>query len=303
MTTTLHTPNATDHLDVLESHALFILREVVAECERPVLLFSGGKDSAVLLHLAAKAFAPQQLPFPVLHIDTGQNFEEVLNFRNRAVEAAGARLIVAKVQDTINQGKVADPGPLGSRNRLQTVTLLDATSVLPGHDGLPRPWRRDMLIRAVARAAGRTAEPAVTVPIIAGPERLGGRVLVVDDNSVNRKILARQVELAGASTDAAAGGEEALELWRKGRYDLVLADLQMPSMDGFELARRIRQSEEDEHRGRTPILAVTASALQDQEQKSRAVGMDGLITKPVGIEQLRATLDVWLKNARVEHTT
>ncbi len=183
------------------------------------------------------------------------------------------------------------------------VPLLDATSVLPGHDGLPRPWRRDMLIRAVARAAGRTAEPAVTVPIIAGPERLGGRVLVVDDNSVNRKILARQVELAGASTDAAAGGEEALELWRKGRYDLVLADLQMPSMDGFELARRIRQSEEDEHRGRTPILAVTASALQDQEQKSRAVGMDGLITKPVGIEQLRATLDVWLKNARVEHTT
>ncbi len=183
------------------------------------------------------------------------------------------------------------------------VALLDGTSVLPGHDGLPRPWRRDMLIRAVARAAGRTAEPAAPVPIIASPERLGGRVLVVDDNSVNRKILARQVELAGASTDAAAGGEEALELWRKGRYDLVLADLQMPSMDGFELARRIRQSEQTERRGRTPILAVTASALQDQEQKSRAVGMDGLITKPVGIEQLRATLDVWLKNARVEHTT
>jgi sulfate adenylyltransferase subunit 2 len=126
MTTTLHTPHATDHLDVLESHALFILREVVAECERPVLLFSGGKDSAVLLHLAAKAFAPQQLPFPVLHIDTGQNFTEVLRFRDRTVEALGARLLVAKVQDTINQGKVADPGPLGSRNRLQTVTLLDA---------------------------------------------------------------------------------------------------------------------------------------------------------------------------------
>ncbi len=126
MTTTLTTPHATDHLDVLESHALFILREVVAECERPVLLFSGGKDSAVLLHLAAKAFAPQQLPFPVLHIDTGQNFPEVLAFRDRAVEAAGARLIVAKVQDSIDQGKVADPGPLGSRNRLQTVTLLDA---------------------------------------------------------------------------------------------------------------------------------------------------------------------------------
>jgi sulfate adenylyltransferase subunit 2 len=126
MTSTLHTPHATDHLDVLESHALFILREVVAECERPVLLFSGGKDSAVLLHLAAKAFAPQQLPFPVLHIDTGQNFAEVLNFRDRAVEVAGAKLIVAKVQDSIDQGKVADPGPMGSRNRLQTVTLLDA---------------------------------------------------------------------------------------------------------------------------------------------------------------------------------
>jgi sulfate adenylyltransferase subunit 2 len=91
-----------------------------------VLLFSGGKDSAVLLHLAAKAFAPQQLPFPVLHIDTGQNFPEVLAYRDRYVERLGARLIVAKVQDSIDQGRVADPGPLGLRNRLQTVTLLDA---------------------------------------------------------------------------------------------------------------------------------------------------------------------------------
>jgi sulfate adenylyltransferase subunit 2 len=116
----------TDHLDLLESHAMFILREVVAECERPVLLFSGGKDSAVLLHLAAKAFAPQQLPFPVMHIDTGQNFPEVLAYRDRYVERLGARLLVAKVQDSIDQGRVADPGPLGLRNRLQTVTLLDA---------------------------------------------------------------------------------------------------------------------------------------------------------------------------------
>ena len=116
----------TDHLDLLESHAIFILREVVAECERPVLLFSGGKDSAVLLHLAVKAFAPQQLPFPVMHIDTGQNFTEVLDFRDRTVERIAARLIVARVQDTIDQGKVVDPGLLGSRNRLQTVTLLDA---------------------------------------------------------------------------------------------------------------------------------------------------------------------------------
>ena len=116
----------TDHLDLLESHAIFILREVVAECEKPVLLFSGGKDSAVLLHLAAKAFAPQALPFPVMHIDTGQNFPEVIEFRDSAVARHGARLVVASVQASIDQGKVADPGPLGPRNRLQTVTLLDA---------------------------------------------------------------------------------------------------------------------------------------------------------------------------------
>jgi sulfate adenylyltransferase subunit 2 len=127
MTThTLQAPHMIDHLDLLESHAIFILREVVAECERPVLLFSGGKDSAVLLHLAAKAFAPQALPFPVMHIDTGQNFPEVLEYRDRAVESIGARLVIAKVQDSIDQGKVVDPGPMGSRNRLQTVTLLDA---------------------------------------------------------------------------------------------------------------------------------------------------------------------------------
>jgi sulfate adenylyltransferase subunit 2 len=125
-TTPLRTSPTTDHLDLLESHAIFILREVVAECERPVLLFSGGKDSAVLLHLAVKAFAPQQLPFPVMHIDTGQNFPEVLEFRDATVERVDARLVVAKVQDTIDQGKVVDPGLLGSRNRLQTVTLLDA---------------------------------------------------------------------------------------------------------------------------------------------------------------------------------
>ena len=126
MTIPLLPTQSTDHLDLLESHAIFILREVVAECERPVLLFSGGKDSAVLLHLALKAFAPQQLPFPVLHIDTGQNFPEVLAYRDAVVASVGARLIVAKVQDSIDRGKVADPGPMGSRNRLQTVTLLDA---------------------------------------------------------------------------------------------------------------------------------------------------------------------------------
>ena len=122
----LRAPRTADHLDLLESHAIFILREVVAECERPVLLFSGGKDSAVLLHLALKAFAPQQLPFPVLHIDTGQNFPEVLRYRDEQAASLGVKLLVAKVQDSIDQGKVADPGPMGSRNRLQTVTLLDA---------------------------------------------------------------------------------------------------------------------------------------------------------------------------------
>ncbi|OFX05302.1 MAG: hypothetical protein A3D94_01835 [Alphaproteobacteria bacterium RIFCSPHIGHO2_12_FULL_66_14] len=165
--------------------------------------------------------------------------------------------------------------------------------------GLPRPWRRDVLIRAIARATGRVAVVAPLAPDVSrGPERLKGRVLVVDDNSVNRKILARQLELAGASTDSAAGGEEALALWQRGGYDLVLADLQMPTMDGFELARRIRDSEAAGRRARTPILAVTASTLEEQELKSRAVGMDGFITKPIGIEQLKATLDVWLKDVR-----
>jgi len=114
------------HLDLLESLAIFIVREVAAESERPVLLFSGGKDSAVLLHLASKAFKPGRIPFPVLHVDTGHNFVEVLDYRDAQVEAEGARLMVAKVQDSIDQGRVADPGPVASRNRLQTTTLLDA---------------------------------------------------------------------------------------------------------------------------------------------------------------------------------
>ena len=114
------------HLDLLESLAIFIVREVAAESERPVLLFSGGKDSAVLLHIAAKAFAPGKMPFPVLHVDTGHNFSEVLDYRDAQVQSVGARLLVAKVQDSIDQGRVADPGPVASRNRLQTTTLLDA---------------------------------------------------------------------------------------------------------------------------------------------------------------------------------
>ena len=120
--------SSVDHLDILESHAIFIIREVVAECERPVLLFSGGKDSAVLLHLAVKAFAPQKLPFPVMHVDTGHNFPEVIAYRDERVATLGLRLEVASVQEAIDKGRVPDPGPLGMRNRLQTTALLDGIS-------------------------------------------------------------------------------------------------------------------------------------------------------------------------------
>ncbi len=110
----------------LEAEAVHVIREVTAEFERPVLLFSGGKDSMALLHLAEKAFRPAKLPFPVLHVDTGHNFPEVLDFRDRRVEGAGHRQIVAKVQDSIDAGRVQDEGEGASRNRLQTTTLLDA---------------------------------------------------------------------------------------------------------------------------------------------------------------------------------
>jgi sulfate adenylyltransferase subunit 2 len=116
------------HLDALEAHAVFVIREVAAECERPVLLFSGGKDSAVLLHLAAKAFAPARIPFPVMHVDTGQNFAAALDFRDRRVKELGVELIVASVQDAIDSGLVGDPGKGGSRNRIQSAALLEAIS-------------------------------------------------------------------------------------------------------------------------------------------------------------------------------
>jgi sulfate adenylyltransferase subunit 2 len=115
------------HLAVLESEAIHVIREVAAELERPVLLFSGGKDSAVLLRLAEKAFRPAGLPFPLMHVDTGHNFPEVLDFRDRRVAELGAELIVASVQESIELGRaVEERGPRASRNRLQTVTLLDA---------------------------------------------------------------------------------------------------------------------------------------------------------------------------------
>ncbi len=113
------------HLRTLESEAIHIIREVAAEFERPVLLFSGGKDSVVMLHLALKAFAPSPLPFPVMHIDTGHNFDEVLEYRDRIVAEHGLRLVVGSVQDDIDAGRVAEEkGPRASRNRLQTITLL-----------------------------------------------------------------------------------------------------------------------------------------------------------------------------------
>ncbi|HEX2745644.1 MAG TPA: sulfate adenylyltransferase subunit CysD [Streptosporangiaceae bacterium] len=114
-------------LDVLESEAIHIMREVGAEFERPVLLFSGGKDSIVMLALAEKAFWPARIPFPVMHVDTGHNFPEVIEFRDRRVAELSVRLIVASVQESIDTGRVAEEtGRHASRNRLQTVTLLDA---------------------------------------------------------------------------------------------------------------------------------------------------------------------------------
>jgi sulfate adenylyltransferase subunit 2 len=115
------------HLRALESEAIHVMREVAAEFERPVLLFSGGKDSIVLLRLAEKAFRPAPFPFPLMHVDTGHNFPEVIEFRDRLVAELGERLIVASVQDSIDSGRVVEEtGPRASRNRLQTVTLLDA---------------------------------------------------------------------------------------------------------------------------------------------------------------------------------
>ncbi len=115
------------HVSNLESEAIFIIREVAAEFERPALLFSGGKDSIVVLHLAIRAFAPARVPFPIMHIDTGHNFSEVIEFRDRMVERHGLRLVVASVQDAIDAGKaVEETGPRSSRNRLQTGVLLDA---------------------------------------------------------------------------------------------------------------------------------------------------------------------------------
>src|SRR5437763_11691922 len=114
-------------LRTLEAEATHIMREVAAEFERPVLLFSGGKDSLVLVRLAEKAFRPAKFPFPLMHVDTGHNFPEVIEFRDKLIERLGERLVVASVEESIRQGRVVEEtGPRASRNRLQTITLLDA---------------------------------------------------------------------------------------------------------------------------------------------------------------------------------
>jgi sulfate adenylyltransferase subunit 2 len=131
------------HLDELEAEAIHIMREVAAERERPVLLFSGGKDSIVMLRLAEKAFRPAKFPFPVMHVDTGHNFPEVVSYRDRRVAELGERLLVASVQGSIDNGRVQEQtGPRASRNQLQTTTLLDAIEE-HGFDAAMGGARRD----------------------------------------------------------------------------------------------------------------------------------------------------------------
>jgi sulfate adenylyltransferase subunit 2 len=142
MTTAAAPRTRLDHLEWLESEAIYILREVAAECEMPALLFSGGKDSCVVLRLAEKAFRPGRLPFPLLHIDTGHNFPEVLDFRDARVEELGERLIVRSVEDSIARGTVKLRDELDSRNAAQSVTLLEAIEEL-GFDALIGGARRD----------------------------------------------------------------------------------------------------------------------------------------------------------------
>jgi len=136
-------PTQLSHLEVLEAESIHIFREVAAEFEKPVLLFSGGKDSIVMLRLAEKAFWPARIPFPVMHIDTGHNFPEVLEYRDRRVDELGLNLVVASVQESIDQGRVVEEtGPRASRNRLQTTTLLDAITE-HGYDAVFGGGRRD----------------------------------------------------------------------------------------------------------------------------------------------------------------
>ncbi|GAA1710161.1 sulfate adenylyltransferase subunit CysD [Isoptericola hypogeus] len=135
------TSHVLSQLRSLEAESIHIIREVVAEMQRPCLLFSGGKDSIVMLHLAAKAFAPARIPFPIMHVDTGLNFQTVLDTRDRWVERTGVQLVVASVQDAIDRGLVQEE-PNGSRNRIQTPVLLEAAEK-NGFDALFGGGRRD----------------------------------------------------------------------------------------------------------------------------------------------------------------
>ena len=154
-------------------------------------------------------------------------------------------------------------------------------------------------VTLVLRAAP-SALPLVSLPQSAsqpktrkeGSQRL--KVLVVDDHPVNRDVLVRQLELLGIAADAADDGATALEAWARGNYAAVLTDIHMPEMDGYELAQRVRAAEADGRRARTPMIAVTANALQGEEQRCLAVGMDAYVTKPIGMDRLRATLERWL---------
>jgi len=137
-----HSWAALDHLDRLEAEAIHILREVAAQCSRPVLLFSGGKDSMVVLHLARKAFHPQSLPFPLMHVDTGHNFPEVVEFRDKIVAQWGVQLIVRSVEESIRQGRAQVKSATDSRNALQAVTLVDAIHEF-GFDACLGGARRD----------------------------------------------------------------------------------------------------------------------------------------------------------------
>jgi sulfate adenylyltransferase subunit 2 len=151
------TPSATrgptnGHLQALENEAIHVMREVAAQFERPVLLFSGGKDSIVMVWLARKAFHPAPVPFPLLHIDTGHNFPETLQFRDRFVDQMGCELLVRHVQDSIDQGRVREEeGPEASRNALQTVTLLDALGELEADAALGGARRDEEKARAKER--------------------------------------------------------------------------------------------------------------------------------------------------------
>ena len=129
-------------LETIEAESIHIIREVAAEFEHPVMLFSGGKDSVLMLHLAAKAFAPAPVPFPIMHVDTGHNFPEVIEFRDRTVEEMDLRLVVASVQDQIDSGRIQVGHELESRNRHQTVALLEAIQK-NGFDAVFGGGRRD----------------------------------------------------------------------------------------------------------------------------------------------------------------